>query len=121
MAGPWGGLGATRYRWRADVRRIVHQALAAFPHVTANTYVCHPWCGWGRVSIDYWGPGGRGDALRPGLAEQLRRFHFSLAAPPIMRHCIAEHDLWTSWGGYSYWRPNDHSGNLRHFHVTYYK
>jgi hypothetical protein len=41
--------------------------------------------------------------------------------PPIIRHTILEHDLWTSFGGFSTWTADDHSGALRHLHVTYWK
>lgn len=93
--------------------------LARWPHVTANSYVCHPWCGWSRLSVDFWGPAGRGDSLPPNTGEDIRGFLMNLPGPPLIRHTILEHRLWTRWGGYSYWAADDHSGNLRHLHVTY--
>src|SRR3982751_4285103 len=99
---PW-GTGATRYFWRADVRRNVQLVLARYSAASANTYVCHPWCGWGPVSVDFWGPGGRGDPLRADLGPAIGNFLAGLAGPPMIRHTIWQHWLWTSWGGYSWW------------------
>lgn len=114
------GLGATRHRWTPEVRREVQFILSRFPTLTANTYVCHPWCGWGKVSVDFWGPGGRGDAAPADLLRTSRRLLMNRPGQPFIRHTILEHDLWTSFGGHSFWSRDDHSGNLRHLHVTYW-
>lgn len=55
----------------------------------------------------------------PTLAS-LRRFLRNLPGQPMIRHTILDHQLWTSWGGYSWWRADDHTGALRHLHVTYW-
>lgn len=73
---PWGS-GATRYHWRRDVSLIVHKVLNRWPSVTANTYVCHPWCGWADQSVDFWGIAGRGDPLVGERAEEIRRYLMS--------------------------------------------
>lgn len=114
------GLGATRHRWDPDVRTVVERVLNRFPAATANTYVCHPYCGWEHRSVDFWGRGGRGDALGRELSREILRFVRNLNAGPMIRHHILGHTLWTSWGGYSRWRADDHSGRLRHVHVTYH-
>lgn len=119
-AHPWGS-GATRYRWRSDVRAIVSEVLHRWPRVTANTYVCHPWCGWADVSVDFWGPGGRGDPLLGETPAQIRRFLMAKRGRPNIRHTILDHQLWTSWGGYSRWTRDDHAGRQRHLHVTYWQ
>lgn len=116
---PWGS-GATRYNWRPDVKTVVNKVLHRFPRVTANTYVCHPWCGWTDQSVDFWGVGGRGSPLPEDTGLEIRRYLMNLPGEPFIRHTIFEHALWTSWGGYSLWSPNDHNGALRHLHVTYY-
>lgn len=116
---PW-GTGKTTYSWRPEVRRVVQSVLNEFSAVTANSYVCHPWCGWSRLSADFWGEGGRGHALPDHLGPDVRSFLLTRRGKPLIRHMIWEHELWTSWGGYSYWRANDHSGRLRHLHVTYW-
>lgn len=115
------GLGATRHHWVPAVRSQVQLVLSAFPLLTANTYVCHPWCGWGRFSVDFWGPGGRGDAAPRDLLLRSRRLLMVQPGSPFIRHTILEHTLWTSFGGFSTWRADDHSGVLRHLHVTYWK
>lgn len=116
---PWGS-GATRYVYAPAVERVVQSVTQRFPLTSANTYVCHPWCGWGKWSVDFWGPGGRGDPIRPETAERTLRFLYALPGLPNIRHTIYEHRIWTSWGGLSYWSRNDHTGPLRHVHVTYY-
>lgn len=117
---PWGS-GATRYHWTPEVSAVVQRVLNEFPTVTANTYVCHPWCGWAPVSVDFWGSGGRGDPIPEATGYRLRRFLMQLKGRPFIRHTIFEHQIWTSWGGYSFWTRNDHTGPLRHVHVTYYR
>lgn len=117
----WGGLGATRWRWTRPVRKTVQRTLSRFGQARANTYIGHPWPGWMRVSVDYWGTGGRGDPLPAALAPTLAQFLLSMPGEPHIRHLIYEHNLWTSWGGWTTWRPDDHSGELRHVHVTYWK
>lgn len=115
------GLGATRYHWVPPVRQVVTKTLNRFPSATANTYTCHPWCGWGRWSVDFWGPGGRGHAIDPHLSQLLLDFVFTMPGEPRIRHYILEHTLWTSFGGFSTWARDDHSGGLRHVHVTYWR
>jgi hypothetical protein len=121
LAGPWGPLGATRWRWRPDVRREVARLLSRHSGATANTYIAHPWVGWSRVSVDFWGPGGRGDPIAYDLGERLLLDAFHHYQAPPLRHYIYVHQLWTSFGGYSYWSADDHSGALRHVHLTYWK
>ena len=116
---PWGS-GATRYFWTSDVRRNVQLVLSRFSPVTANTYICHPWCGWGPWSVDFWGAGGRGAAIQEDLGLAIRAYLMGLPGSPYIRHTIFEHWLWTSFGGYSWWAADDHSGVLRHLHVTYW-
>ena len=117
----WGGLGPTRYQYAPAVRQVVRELSSAFPAARANTYVCHPWCGWGRYSVDWWGPGGRGDPIDRQLGWSLLNYAFHLGHGPSLRHTIYLHQLWTSFGGYSFWREDDHSGRLRHVHLTYWK
>lgn len=115
------GLGPTRHKWVPEVSDVVHRTLNHVPNITANTYLCHPWCGWGRWSVDFWGPGGRGDPIPDHKADAARHFLLNLNGPPFVRHWIYQHTLWTSFGGYSAWTRDDHSGKLRHFHVTYWR
>jgi hypothetical protein len=114
-------LGATRWRWRPDVRAVVADLSARYPQARANTYIGHPWRGWGRVSVDWWGPGGRGDPIAAEIGWQLLEDAFRLPGAPHLRHTIYVHQLWTSFGGFSWWSKDDHSGRLRHVHLTYWK
>lgn len=116
---PW-GTGATHYHWDPDVANVVQRLRKEFPAITANTYTCHPWCGWAGRSVDVWGRGGRGDSIGRELGQSSLDFLFNLSYGPWMRHWIFEHTIWTSWGGKSRWSADDHSGRLRHVHVTYY-
>jgi hypothetical protein len=113
-------LGATHYHWRADVSAIVQEVLARYPHVSANTYVGHPWEGWSHVSVDFWGEEGRGWPISMRTALNIRKFLMNLNHGPKIRHTILGHTLWTSFGGTSWWAKNDHSGDERHLHVTYW-
>ena len=117
---PWGS-GATRYHWSSPVSANVQRVLSRWPHVTANTYVCHPWCGWADVSVDFWGSHGRGDPIPEHTGKEIRHFLMNLSGSPFIRHTIFQHQLWTSWGGYSRWLRDDHDGRLQHLHVTYWK
>jgi hypothetical protein len=114
-------LGATHHNWRPDVHTIVRRILAENPSISANTYTDHPWPGWDEVSVDFWGPGGRGDPIDRAAGLRVRRTLMELPGEPYIRHTIWMHQLWTSFGGWSWWEPNDHSGRLRHLHVTYWK
>lgn len=114
-------LGATKFDWRPDVAAQVQLILSLHSALTANTYVAHPFPGWRHVSADFWGPGGRGDAADLDLLLNSRAILMNQPGPPIIRHTILEHELWTSWGGTSFWAANDHSGRLRHLHVTWWK
>lgn len=113
-------LGPTHWRWRPDVAEEAAAIKRRFPSTRCNTYEGHPWPGWDGRSIDVWFTGGRGDALPYDLAQQVRRYVVGRPGAPWIRHWILEHQLWTSFGGYSYWAPNDHNGWLRHYHVTFW-
>jgi hypothetical protein len=113
-------LGATHWTWRPDVEAVVYSALSHHHGLTANTYVDHPWPGWDTQSVDFWGPGGRGDPLSVETARSLRRYIHNFPGGPSIRHSILGKRLWTSWGGWSLWDKRDHVGRLRHLHVTYW-
>jgi len=55
--------GPTHWNVRPDVREVA-QRIADRYGCTWNTYLDHPpGSGLDRVSVDFWGPGGRGDHL----------------------------------------------------------
>jgi hypothetical protein len=113
-------LGQTHYSWHPEVARRVESTLRLHPFVSANTYENHPWPGWDAFSADFWGPGGRGAPLNRTTGRRLWRYFLSIAHEESIRHIIYRHRLWTSFGGESYWPSNDHSGRLRHVHVTWW-
>jgi len=120
-------LGPTTHEWRPDVRRVVHEVLNHVPGVTANTYTDHPQLlfklfpsvRWDLLSVDFWAEGGRGHALDEHRARSALRYQFNRPGRPLIRHLIFQHRLWTRWGGWSVWAPDDHSGAVQHLHVTY--
>jgi hypothetical protein len=115
------GLGPTRHKWVPSVRAEVQAVLREYPQLSANTYVCHPWCGWGRWSVDFWDLAGRGVAAPFPILRDARSFLLRREGFPLVRHTILEHVLWTSFGGFSEWPRDDHSGDLRHLHVTFWR
>jgi hypothetical protein len=113
------GIGRTLYDWDPDVDRVRHLILKRFPTVSVNTYRCHPYCGWERRSLDVWDQGGRGAPLRPLLSRHVLDYLLELPGKPLIRHWILEHDLWVRGKGFFPWPADDHTGALRHVHVTY--
>lgn len=111
----------THYNFDPDVLEVVRLAQRRFKGLHAATYVDHPWPNWDGRSVDYWdnrrrewGP----LSVKRSLA--LVRFLIALPGAPYIRHYIRQHTLWTSWGGFSVWDPDDHSGSMSHVHVTYW-
>lgn len=113
-------LGATHHNWTPPVEGVVQDALNRFSILSANTYRRHPWPGWDGLSVDFWDKPGRGHPITEDLGWTLTRYLMRLPGQPHIRHLIHEHSLWTSWGGWSFWAPRDHTGPLRHVHVTYW-
>lgn len=115
------GLGETHWNWDEDVRGVVERVLNAFDGVTANTYVAHPFPGWDGRSVDFWGPNGRGHRINAFTGWRIVSFIRNLPGPPYIRHHIYNHDIWVRGVGWYDWEKSDHSGRLRHVHVTYLK
>lgn len=121
-------LGVTNFRWDRDVSTTLHHLLSALPPCSANTYQRHPRLlyklfpnvRWSRRSFDLWAPEGRGHPLEVRTGVLAVNYLLGLQALPAVRHIIWRHALWTSWGGWSVWRADDHSGNLRHLHATFW-
>jgi hypothetical protein len=113
-------LGATHWRLRPDVRRVADLLTSLYPASRWNTYVDHPFPGWDHVSFDLWGEGGRGHAIPIRTGELALQSLLNIRRKPLLRHWIFRHDWWTSWGGEGIWVPDDHSGWLRHLHVTFW-
>jgi hypothetical protein len=99
---------------------VVAKVLDEFPSITANTYRDHPFAGWDNRSADFWGRGGRGDAIPRDTGFEVVEYLKKISDPPRIRHWIYLHRWWTDWEGMVKWPANDHSGVLRHVHITWY-
>lgn len=108
------------YDWVPKVSRVVELTLSRYPRLSANTYVDHPWEGWDAFSVDFWAAAGCGVPAPWSVLNHARAYLFDMSGPPLIRHTILGHTLWTSFGGFSYWAAKDHSGKERHLHVTYW-
>lgn len=113
-------LHSVHYDWRPDVEQVVNHLHKLYGPLNIYTYVDHPWPGWDGRSFDVWGKGGLLDPLSREVGRQIRDHLMHLPWGPFIRHTIWRHSLWTSFGGYSEWTANDHSGVYRHLHVTYW-
>lgn len=112
--------GQQHKNWRPDVQRNVNRVENHFPGLECITYVDHPWPGWDGRSFDVWDDAETWTAAPLDRLRRVRHFLMTLGEGPAIRHTILTHTLWTSFGGYSVWEPNDHSRRWRHLHVTYW-
>lgn len=106
--------------WRPDVERVVDYVEERWPQVECVTYIDHPWPGWDGQSFDVWDDAETWEPANRELLGKIRTNLMRLGWGPGIRHTILGHTLWTSFGGYSRWVPDDHSGDVRHLHVTYW-
>lgn len=102
------------------IRGRVNVALELHRDASANTYRDHPWPGWDAFSADFWGGDGRGAPISRRQGDSLYRYFLARTTRQQIRHIIYRHTLWTPWGGEQRWERDDHSGELRHIHVTWY-
>lgn len=113
----------THYDWRADAKAVAREIVEKFD-VSVNTYFKHP-PDYGRkfefVSLDVWGPKGRGDPLDPAEGQRVWNYLWN-------RRGIG----WSwgiykgrSWGRIKGWDkapsgpPDSDPGHYRHLHITY--
>lgn len=111
-------LGATHYRFSARVDVLIQQLISKGLRFSANTYRDHPWPDWDRFSVDFWGARGRGWPIGLETGHEIVRHVYEVRHEFRLRHYIYRHTLWTSFGGFSTWPSEDHSGDERHVHVT---
>jgi hypothetical protein len=97
----------TRYGWREDIEeliRLIYRRFGGPDKQEMNTYVNHPpnangrsiWLGFNtqRLSLDVWGPNGRGDSLPPDRHRDIYRFLFNLDGAPDWWWAISRGAMW---------------------------
>jgi hypothetical protein len=97
----------TRYGWREDVEeliRLIYRQFGGPDDQQMNTYVNHPpnkfgrgiWIGFEtqNLSLDVWGPGGRGVKLPEEQHRKIYRFLFNLKGAPDWWWAISLGDMW---------------------------
>lgn len=114
-----GTFGPTSWDLRPDVAAVANEVTNRFGG-TWNTYIPHPpGSDLSRVSVDFWGPGGRGDKLPRSQRRRISRYLRERKSSPRWR--------WIINGARRYWPDGtrDHSiggllWNAGHVHVTYW-
>ena len=97
----------TRYGWREDIEeliRLIYRQFGGPDEQEMNTYVNHPpnengqsiWLGFDtqRLSLDVWGPRGRGDELPLQRHRDIYRFLFNLDGAPDWWWAISLGVMW---------------------------
>lgn len=109
--------GPTHWNVRDDLAEFANR-FSSRNNLSWNSYRDHPpGMGLDYVSVDFWGPGGRGDRLAlhrmRDLARSLRR---SKTVPP-WRWIIAGNKGWYP-GGATFTPPGGAEANAGHVHIT---
>ena len=118
MAGTVTIFGATHYRWRADVKRLVRRYEARF-QTKANTYDDHP-TGWhlDNVSVDFWAPAGRGYSIDPQVGLRIvHKLKEGQHRHPWRWLIYRGRIQYPSGYSQAYWDPTDQ--HFDHVHVTF--
>lgn len=111
--------GATHYRWRHDVARLVDRFEARY-RTKANTYEDHPTgMHLDAVSVDFWAPGGRGVAIAPSVGTRIFRRLLHRGGAPSFRWIIWQGRIYYPTGlSAPYKDPQDQ--HYDHVHVTFW-
>lgn len=111
--------GVTHYRVRPDVARVANQVAARYG-CTWNTYEDHP-PGYDldAVSVDFWGPKGRGDFLGPRKRRRISRYIRNRSGGPRWRWVINSTKGYLPGGG-RFTPKGGAEWNAGHVHVTYW-
>jgi hypothetical protein len=136
----------TRYDWREDIEeliRLIYRRFGGPDEQEMNTYVNHPpnpdengqsiWLGFEtqHLSLDVWGPRGRGDLLPLERHRNIYRFLFNLDGAPDWWWAISLGAMWQrnrdvnlipQWEGHIKDPPpgplDSDSKHERHIHLT---
>jgi hypothetical protein len=99
----------TRYGWREDIEelvRLIYRRFGGPDEQEMNTYVNHPpnrdengnsiWLGFQTqdLSLDVWGPRGRGDPLPLERHRDIYKFLFNLDGAPDWWWAISRGEMW---------------------------
>ena len=112
----------TRFSWTTQVEAVARYLVDNYD-CSVNTYVDHP-PGWGldSVSLDIWGPGGRGDQVNDSGDAGFWDI-FNNGEPPWIRWCIRDGYIWDDYYGWRVYWDNDpwsDAGHWQHRHITFY-
>src|SRR5215203_1732322 len=136
----------TRYGWREDIEelvRLIYRRFGGPDEQEMNTYVKHPpnkdenglsiWLGFEtqHLSLDAWGPRGRGDPLPLERHRDIYKFLFNLGGAPDWWWAISRGDMWQrnrdvnlipQWEGHLReppgGPPDSDPNHDRHMHLT---
>lgn len=110
--------GPTSWAVREDVRAVANHVASRFG-CTWNTYLDHPpGLHLDSVSVDFWGPGGRGDKLPADARRRIARYLRNRTAAPNWRWIInGSHGQYPN--GDRFTPPGGAAWNAGHVHVTY--
>jgi len=111
--------GATHWNVRRDVQSFAARVCRRFG-TSWNTYSDHPpGMALDHVSVDFWGPAGRGDHLNGRKIRRMARRCLRMSERPAIRWMIAERRIWTPDVG---WRRHDYrpSWDAGHLHITFW-
>jgi hypothetical protein len=136
----------TRYGWREDIEeliRLIYRQFGGPDEQQMNTYVNHPpnrlengqsiWLKFEtqHISLDVWGPGGRGDPLPLEQHGKIYKFLFNLNGAPDWWWAISRGEMWQrnrdqdlvpQWEGHlrepPEGPPDSDPEHVRHMHLT---
>jgi hypothetical protein len=136
----------TRYDWREDIEeliRLIYRRFGGPDEQEMNTYVNHPpnpdkngqsiWLGFDtqQLSLDVWGPTGRGEALPLERHRDIYKFLFNLDGAPDWWWAISRGAMWVRnrdvnlnprWEGHIEdapgGPPDSDPDHERHIHLT---
>jgi len=136
----------TRYDWREDIEeliRLIYRRFGGPDQQEMNTYVNHPpnpdknsrsiWLGFDTqsLSLDVWGPTGRGEALPLERHRDIYKFLFNLDGAPDWWWAISRGEMWVRnrdvnlnprWEGHIEdapgGPPDSDPDHERHIHLT---
>lgn len=115
----------THWNVREDIYALA-QYICGRHGSTWNSYYDHPPgynLAYDHLSVDFWGPNGRGDPVGLWLGHSIFGHLFYDPEPPHIDWIIWQGWIWTYYGGWEWFsgdEPWSDNGHFRHVHVTYF-